>query len=1125
MSKYAIYGIFLQVLCFSLLFAEVGNAQTESLKDIRLSVNWENTKLKKVFSDLNKKTGFKFNFHDGEINANKNINVSITEASMEDVLRTLSKKANLKFRRVNGNIHVGKIEEYQEVITEYFSIQDVDISGKITDENGEGLPGASVVVKGTSSGTTTDVDGNYKLKAQESAILTISFVGYATQEILIGAKSVIDIQMQLDAEQLEEVVVVGYGSQKKVNLTGSVAMVDGEVLTKRPVTNAVSMLQGVLAGVNITAVNGQPREGGENIAIRGQGTFSSAGSAPLVLIDGIPGSLYGINPSSIKSVSVLKDAASASIYGSRGANGVILVTTKDGKSADGKISVGYDFNFSVQSPTSLPDLVTNSADFMRGWNTNVINSNYGTPRPERMYPQSEIDKYENATDRHLYPNFDWFDFMIDPAPRTIHALSIKGGNKTRFNLTLGYTDEKGTLKSYGYKKFDTRLNITSEISKKFKTGAILNFKTGNTVGTPTWSSSNIDAENFYLTMFTQMPLYEPTVADGSPFFTRSSYDFEGPNWNPYFQTKKFDGSYNKNWVGTGQLWSNFEIIKGLNWYTKAAFSGKFFDNKVHSGQPETLRLYRDASALTVYKNPSYLIQEMTIDVYKNFYSYLNYSKSIGEHELGLMVGTSYEDSHSNYISAQRNQYTSNETTELDAGSSSSQINSGNSSEWAIASLFGRVNYNFKNKYLFEANVRYDGTSRLSNEKRWGVFPSFSAGWVLSEEAFMGESKLWLNFLKLRGSWGLLGNQNIGVYPYQAILSYTGSYPFDGSNSSTGVAQTSLNNNNLIWEKTTTTNLGLDVTFFDNLSLTIDAYKKYTTDILRSAQVNALVGLSAPVVNSGEMQNIGIDLDLTYSGTVKSGSLENLRWNVGLIFNTFKNKLTKFGTPQLSGAYIREEGRPWNTFNLLQVEGIFQSMDEINSSPKQFGDNTQPGTLKYKDVNEDGIIDNNDRVPMEKGAFPDFTYGVRLGAEWKNFDTYILFQGVQGSRMYATGWGLQPYIQHTAPTKKQLSQAWTPENQSTTEVMLGDPLSYSKNSTYFLKDNSYLRLKTLQIGYTLPNTWLNKLGLQKMRIYFAGDNLLTSTKYEGSDPERSVTSGRYVSYPMNKVVSFGFNVIF
>jgi TonB-linked SusC/RagA family outer membrane protein len=390
---------------------------------------------------------------------------------------------------------------------------------------------------------------------------------------------------------------------------------------------------------------------------------------------------------------------------------------------------------------------------------------------------------------------------------------------------------------------------------------------------------------------------------------------------------------------------------------------------------------------------------------------------------------------------------------------------------------------------------------------------------------MENSNSWLSFLKFRASWGLLGNQNIGNYPYQSILSYTGSYPFDGSNISTGVAQTSLSNRNLVWEKTTTTDFGLDITLFDKISITADIYKKYTSQILRPAQANALVGLSAPIINGGEMQNTGLDIDLKYYGQVQDGALNGLKWNAGIIFSKFKNELVKFGEKEISGVYIMEEGRPWNTFYLLEAIGIFQTVEEINNSPKQFGENTQPGTLKYKDVTKDGIIDNNDRVPITKGAFPDFTYGFHASAEWKNIDLYALFQGVKGAKMYATGWGIQPFIQTTAPTVKQLEEAWTPENHSTTMVMLGDPISYGKNSTYFLKDNSYLRLKTVQIGYTLPNRWTEKLKLQKLRVYFSGDNLLTFTKYEGLDPERTVTSGRYVSYPMNKTISFGLNVIF
>jgi TonB-linked SusC/RagA family outer membrane protein len=478
---------------------------------------------------------------------------------------------------------------------------------------------------------------------------------------------------------------------------------------------------------------------------------------------------------------------------------------------------------------------------------------------------------------------------------------------------------------------------------------------------------------------------------------------------------------------------------------------------------------------------------------------------------------------------------SDETPELDAGSSGAQFNNGTSSQWAIASLFGRLNYNFSNKYLFEANIRYDGTSRLAPENRWGIFPSFSAGWVLSEEQFMKAMNTWLTHLKIRASWGFLGNQSIGTYPYQAMLSYTGSYPFNGSSMSTGVAQTSLNNRNLVWEKTTTADLGVDLRIIDKLSFSADAYKKYTSDILRAAQTNALVGLGAPTVNSGEMQNVGIDLELRYNDYIKSGSFKDFKWNAGLIFGSFKNKLVKFGTREIAGdvntgTVIRQEGLVWNAFYLLQAEGIFQSAEEVASSPKQFGEKTQPGMLKFKDANLDGKIDNNDRVPIEKGVFPDFTYGFNVSAEWKGFDAYALFQGVQGSKMYYSLWLMKPFMQGTAPTKEQLKESWTPDNQSTTMVMLGDPLSFTHPSTYQLFDNSYLRLKAIQIGYSMPQKWINRIGLERLRFYFAGDNLLTFAKtLSGLDPEKSqgatLKSWSTIYYPNNKVVSFGINLTF
>ncbi|MDR2763805.1 MAG: TonB-dependent receptor [Tannerella sp.] len=918
-----------------------------------------------------------------------------------------------------------------------------------------------------------------------------------------------------DAKALEEVVVVGYGTQKKVNLTGSVSSISGEAITKRPVINAVSMLQGLLPGVRVVQNNGQPG-GSFTMQIHGYGTFSGAGVNPMVLIDGVEGDMASLDPNTIQSVSVLKDAASAAIYGSRAANGVILVTTKDGSSPDGKLKVAYHYNYGIHSPTKMLDMVTNSADYMTAWNTRIRNTNYGVDMPARQYPQEEIEKYRNATDRIQYPNFDWVDFIVNPAPTQMHNLSVSGGKQTRYNFSLGYFDEKGTMEAFWYKRYNGQLNIVSDVSKRLKIGVNVNLKKG------VKGEEGSGQENYFGCVLAQAPTYMPTLPDGSGRYSWRAYPFEECNWNPYLMLKE-QPTTTDDYDVKAQAWSDFEILDGLHWYVKAATNYRTSQFSAFVGNSFYEQIYRYPHG-DGYQLSTSLNKSNTHTLYTNLHSYLDYNKRFGVHQVGVMFGYSSEENKYNEMGAYRREYASPLIPELNAGAPDGQTNSGTSNAWAMQSVFGRLNYSFRDKYLLEADMRYDGTSRLSPDSRWGLFPSFSAGWRISEEQFMESTRNWLSNLKIRGSWGQLGNQNIGLYPYQAMLSFSGVYPFDNSTLVQGVAQTSLNNYNIKWETTTTTGLGLDVTLYNKLSLTLDVYRKLTTDILRSAQVNALVGLSAPTINNGSVQNTGYDLDIKYQDRVQNGIWKGLTYDVGVIVGGFKNKLVEFGTWEDGGSVMREEGRPWNTFYLLQVEGIFQSAEEVANAPKQFGENTQPGMLKYKDVNGDNKIDNTDRVPMEKGVFPDCTYGFTLNGAWKGFDLYGFFQGVAGSKVYVTGWGLQPFVQGSAPTKDQFANAWTPENHSTKYVMLGDPVSYSHPSTYLLKDNSYFRLKTLQFGYSLPGNLIGKVGLSRLRIYFSGDNLLTFTNYEGLDPERS-GNGRYVSYPQNKVVSFGCNIEF
>lgn len=1077
----------------------------------QVTVSAKQQTIKQVLRTIERTTDYRFFYSNQLPDLDKTVSAEINDQSIDVAMNKLLKGTGLIYeKKENSQIYLAAKRVGGDVEKKLI------VSGTIFDNNDEPIIGANVSVKGTSTGTITDMEGNFSIEASLGRVLLVSYIGYTTKEVNVGNQSVYKIKLTEDTQNLDEVVVVGYGTQKKVNLTGSVATISGDEMVKRPVTNASAMLQGLMPGVRVVQKNGQPGAGNVDLQIRGMGTFSGAGVNPLVLIDGVEGDMNALDPNSIQSISVLKDAASASIYGSRAANGVVLVTTKDGSDANGKLTVGYNFNYGIHSPTKMLDMVTNSVDYMNAWNTKVRNANYGVDIPGSQYPQEEIEKYRNATDRTLYPNFDWVDFIINSAPTQNHNINVSGGDKTRYNLSLGYLNQKGTMEAFYYKRYNASINVVSEISSRLKLGVSVNLKKGVT------GEERTGATNYFLCTLAQAPTYMPTLPDGSGRYTWRAYPFEECNWNPYLKLYE-EKAKTDDYSVMAQAWTDFKILDGLHWHVKAATNYLTSQYTAFTGNDLFEQLYR-APHGDGYQLSSSMDKKNKQTFYTNLQTYLDYDKRIGVHQIGAMIGYSNEENNYNEIGGYRDHFSSSQTPELNAGAAAGQTNNGMSNAWAMQAVFGRLTYGFQDKYLLEVNMRYDGTSRLSSETRWGLFPSFSAAWRLTEEKFMEPTRSWLSNLKLRGSWGKLGNQNIGIYPYQALLNFEGNYPFNNSNLSQGVTQKKLNNYNIKWETTTTTNVGLDATFFNRLFVTFEVYKKMTTDILRNAQVNALVGLEAPVINDGSLQNTGYDLEIKYQDRVESGVLKGLTYGIGAIVGGFKNKLIKFGSWEDGGNVMREEGRPWDTFYLLQADGIFQTEDEIVNSPKQFGENTKPGMLKYKDVNGDNKIDNDDRVPMEDGIFPKCTYSINLNAEYKGFDLYAFFQGVAGSKVYVTGWGVQPFRQGSAPTKDQLKNAWTPENGSTTHVMLGDPVSYSHPSTYLLKDNSYLRLKTLQLGYSLPENIINKVGLSRLRVYFSGDNLLTFTNYEGLDPERA-GNGDFVSYPQNKIISFGCNVEF
>lgn len=1007
--------------------------------------------------------------------------------------------------------------------------QNLKVSGVVTDEAGEPLIGVSVLVKGTTLGNITDLNGRFSLDVPEGSILEISYIGYKTQSIK-AQREPMNIVLKEDAQKLDEVVVVGFGTQKKVNLTGSVSAVTGDDISKRPVANAAILLQGQIPGLRVNQGLGQPGGEGTSFRIRGQGTFSSAGSDPLILINGVPGSMTNLDPSVIESVSVLKDAASAAIYGARAANGVILVTTKQGAVGD-KVHISYHGNVGLHTPTKLYDRVTNSVEYMELANLAWKNSGTG-----KQYTQDQINLYRNNVGDPQYPNFDWQDYMFRTAVVQTHNLSMAGSTeKTTYNVALNFVDQPGTMRGFKYRKYNATIDLTARITNFIKVGTYANLMYGET------EQPRQGQNDAFLSTLSQAPTYMPWLPDdgtGICRWTSSAYSFESHNKNmPAIigdNAMKRDNNFDIN----AQLWLEINLAKGLTWYTKGA--ARLQSNKSKDWRGSTTYTYdyhTGERSSELDKGGLGLSVGDGRRFYTNLYSYLKYDLSLVDnaHNFSLMVGYNQESEKYETLNAYRKDFAF-DLPVLNAGGTADWSNSGGEEEWAIQSLFGRFNYDFKERYLFEANMRYDGTSRISDENRWGVFPSFSVAWRATEEEFIKNLNLnWLNNFKLRGSWGQLGNQNIGLYPYQAMISGVDDYPFTKTSDGViiGYQQTAYANRNIKWETTTITDIGFDLQVFDGLSVTFDWYKKTTDDILRSSQVSSLLGLSAPTVNNGSVENKGIEVALNYANMVKGGTFRGFRYNAGVYFDRSRNKLTEFGAEEIGSYSIKREGLPYDEYYMLECIGVFADQAEINASPKQFNDNTQPGDLKYKDISgpdgkPDGVIDNYDRRTFS-GRFPGFEYGINASATWKGFDLSLIGQGVADKKYYTTDWGVQPFMQGSSPNKDYIKHMWTEENPYGAKhpKLYWQDMGGGKNTrpnSYYLKDASFFRLKNLTLGYTLPRVWTEKANISKVRIYFSGDNLLTLTPYKGLDPERN-GDGRDAIYPQNRIYSFGLNVEF
>jgi TonB-linked SusC/RagA family outer membrane protein len=977
------------------------------------------------------------------------------------------------------------------------------------------LPGVTVHVVGTSRGVTTVNDGSFTIKANNGATLRFSFVSFLPKELKVTSADLGTISLEEDIKSLSSVVVVGYGTQKKVNLTGSIATIDMSDKEGQPLTNVSNALHGA-PGLFVNLGNSQPGVDRATIRIRGMGTLNN--NDPLVLVDGIEYSMDELNPADIESISVLKDA-SAAIYGSRAANGVILVTTKKGKGAS---KVNYGYYYGSQKPTAMPDAIWDPIVYM-----NLKNQALENIGKVHDYSDAEIAEYEQGmkTDPFTYPASNWFDIALDNGQIQKHDLSFSGSSdKSQYRLSLGFLERSGILigPNDREKKFSLGFNGSMNISKRLKVGLTLDgyYRHYN--------------EPYYNSIWTYLSRTLPILTDTLPDGRYGDSWLRTPGRNNWENPRMIlETGFSKKVVSRflSTVFADYQLPFDITYHAK--FGADKYDGLLQNFTPQVKHYNPKTEKATNWNSPSTAPRSRGIDYNElniHFYQTLDWNKIFAEaHNLNVMVGSSYDNFDDRSFSSGSMGYLDETLTAISAGALPYEgYISGSSKEDVLISYFGRLNYDYKGKYLLEGTFRYDGSSRFANGKRWGVFPSVSAGWRIDKESFFHMTDVF-NLLKLRASYGQLGNQAVDLYSYQNSINLGQDYSFGGALSS-GAAATAYSDPNTSWETTHTYNAGLDANLLNNsLSVSVDVYKKYTVDILRAISIpDQIGGLTGPSKNVGTMQNTGIELTLGYRNNV--GNF-NYSFNGNVAYN--KNKVVDLNGEILYGfdtnlSTITQAGYPVNSYFIYDAIGIFQSAEEVAKSPFQSA-TTTAGDLKYRDINGDDKITSDDRVIFSTSTqIPKYTFGFGINLGYKGFSLNAFFQGVAGLKIYPTANLAFPFNNGANATWEWVTDSWTPDRKNARLPQVTPSDVDDDNyvaSDFWLQDGSYVRMKNIQLSYTLPSEWLSKAKIKKVAVYVNAENYLTFSKYKDFDPESILNASSLYHYPMLKTISAGINVTF
>ena len=992
------------------------------------------------------------------------------------------------------------------------------ITGNVADNNGEPIIGASVVVSGTKNGTVTDIDGNFTLVSNsETPTLNISYVGFDTQNIKVRPGQTVKVTLKENAQSLEELVVVGYGSQKKVNVIGSIATVDSKSLEARSASDVSNMLTGQMSGVTITQTSGNPGQDGGTIRVRGVGSFGATPS-PLVLVDGMPGSLSDITPDEIENISVLKDASSAAIYGSRAANGVVLVTTKRGK--EGRTKVSYNGSIGFSKAAELPEMA-HSYDYAKFYN---IAAGTETYKPE------DIQKYKDGSDPDNYADENYLDKLFGGHSfLTKHTLNVNGGNdRVQYMATVGYLRHDGLLENNYYNKYNARLNLNAKITKDLSMGIRLNGMASDRHEPSTPGSLDTGGYAGIMLAALRYPGLLPSyMSDGS-----NGVGLKGSG-TPVAWAEKCASFYRQDFDKFGgNIDLTYKPIKGL---TIKGIGG-------YKYSLQHVRHYRSEFATADGRNngPSSLTDDMYRTVYKTFQATADYNTTIAKkHAIDVLVGYTWEDENQRSVGGYRQKFPSNDVPYLTAGGADGQTNFGGGYDWAIQSIFGRLTYNYDERYLFEATMRYDGSSRFPTDSKYGFFPSAALGWRVSEEKFWKDSSVakWFTNLKLKASTGVLGNNNIGNYPYQSVytLGSNQNYVFGGVYT-TGASITTYVDPNLKWEKTRTSDIGIETGFFQNrLTFNATYYYRKTTDVLYkpSASYSSIFGLNLSQVNTGAVENKGWEFEIGYRDKVGS-----FNYWVNGNFSIIKNKVLTLGMGNVTQAngmvgngsnlFI---GYPMQMYYGYKTDGVFLTDEEVGEWYDQsaIAKGSKAGDIRYVDLDGDGKVTPKDMTYLGS-SIPKYNFGLSFGGDYKGFDFSVLLQGVAGVKGRLNEWAGFAFFQEGNIQKWQMEECWNmnPTNRypkyPRLEIMSNAGSNNTLLSDFWILNASFVKVRNIQFGYKLPKNIISKAGISSMRAYISLDNPFSFDSYrKGWDPENTNNRGSY--YPVMSSYTFGLTLAF